>query len=260
MTRRWRHVQQGLISSSIANGLPPPESQLHTHLGLLSLWALLKFLVALLIASIRASGSSKMHSKAVTPPRMGREMNTGGAMYFWMPIAAAAVPAASGGGVRCLLGSCSSLTSHPSSCGHGRGGGFAIQFLSSVASLHVQILASEGTVASFEVVAFAESMIIIIGKALAPWPIGQERSWLDWCRCCQISCSCGWTWSLLFDYQLDAVRVLRDGIDLLNFWIFYCHRIDESVEVLLGRVGLVHGAKVCLPAIARHLPTDVWHV
>ena len=24
-------MQQGLISSSIANGLPPPESQLHTH-------------------------------------------------------------------------------------------------------------------------------------------------------------------------------------------------------------------------------------
>ncbi len=31
MTRRGRHVQQGLVSSSIANGLPSPESQLHTH-------------------------------------------------------------------------------------------------------------------------------------------------------------------------------------------------------------------------------------
>jgi len=31
MTRRGRHVQRGLESSSIANGLPPPESQLHTH-------------------------------------------------------------------------------------------------------------------------------------------------------------------------------------------------------------------------------------
>ena len=31
MTRRGRHVQRGLVSSSIANGLPPPESQLHTH-------------------------------------------------------------------------------------------------------------------------------------------------------------------------------------------------------------------------------------
>ena len=31
MIRRGRHVQRGLVSSSIANGLPPPESQLHTH-------------------------------------------------------------------------------------------------------------------------------------------------------------------------------------------------------------------------------------
>jgi hypothetical protein len=31
MTRRGRHVQRGLVSSSIANCLPPPESQLHTH-------------------------------------------------------------------------------------------------------------------------------------------------------------------------------------------------------------------------------------
>jgi hypothetical protein len=31
MTRRGRHVQRGLVSSSIANGLPPPESQLHTQ-------------------------------------------------------------------------------------------------------------------------------------------------------------------------------------------------------------------------------------
>ena len=31
MTRRGRHVQRGLESSSIANSLPPPESQLHTH-------------------------------------------------------------------------------------------------------------------------------------------------------------------------------------------------------------------------------------
>ena len=30
MTRRGRHVQRGLESSSIANSLPPPESQLHT--------------------------------------------------------------------------------------------------------------------------------------------------------------------------------------------------------------------------------------
>jgi len=31
MTRRGRHVQRGLVSSSIANDLPPLESQLHTH-------------------------------------------------------------------------------------------------------------------------------------------------------------------------------------------------------------------------------------
>jgi hypothetical protein len=30
-------VQRGLASSSIANGLPPPESQLHTHRGRLQL-------------------------------------------------------------------------------------------------------------------------------------------------------------------------------------------------------------------------------
>ena len=32
MTRRGRHVQRGLISSSIANGLLSPESQLHTQI------------------------------------------------------------------------------------------------------------------------------------------------------------------------------------------------------------------------------------
>ena len=41
--------------------------------------------------------------------------------------------------------------------------------LSSVASLHIQILASDGNVTSFEVVAFVELMTI--GKALAPRPI-----------------------------------------------------------------------------------------
>ena len=43
-------------------------------LGSLSLWASLEFVVALLIASIRTSGSSEMHLKAVTP-RMGRWIN-----------------------------------------------------------------------------------------------------------------------------------------------------------------------------------------
>ena len=65
----------------------------HTScLGSLSLWALLKFIAAILIASIRMSGSSKMHSEAVIP-RMGR-----GALYGWVPVAAAAIPGASGGG------------------------------------------------------------------------------------------------------------------------------------------------------------------
>ena len=66
------------------------------NLGLLSLWASLKFVAALLIASSRSIGSSKMHSKAVIPTK-GSGMNTGGAMYFRVPVAAAAVPAASGG-------------------------------------------------------------------------------------------------------------------------------------------------------------------
>ncbi len=65
---------------------------------------------------------------------------------------------------------------------------------------------------------------------------------------------------LLFNYQHDAVEVLGDGVDLLNFHIFHCHHIDENVKVLVGHVGLVLGSKVCLPAIARHLPTDIWHV
>ena len=60
------------------------------------LWASLKFVAALLIASIRSIGSSEMHTKAVIP-RKGSGMNTGGAMYFRVPVAAAAVPAAWGG-------------------------------------------------------------------------------------------------------------------------------------------------------------------
>ena len=66
-------------------------------LGLLSLWASLKFIAAILIASIRTSGSSEMHLEAVIP-RMGRGRNTGGAMYCWVPVADAAIPVASGGG------------------------------------------------------------------------------------------------------------------------------------------------------------------
>ena len=65
---------------------------------------------------------------------------------------------------------------------------------------------------------------------------------------------------LLFDYQHDAVRVFGDGVDLLDFRIFCCHGDDESVKILIGRVGLIRGSNVCLPAIARRLPTDVLHV
>jgi hypothetical protein len=41
--------------------------------------------------------------------------------------------------------------------------------LSSMASLHAQILASDGTDTSFEVASFSESMTI--GNAFAPWPM-----------------------------------------------------------------------------------------
>ena len=37
-----------------------------------------------------------------------------------------------------------------------------------VASLHAQILVSEGTITSYELVAFSK---IMIGNALAPWPM-----------------------------------------------------------------------------------------
>jgi hypothetical protein len=67
-----------------------------SNLGSLSLWALLKFIAAFLIASIRMSGSSEMNSKAVIPGK-GRGRNTGGAMYFWVPVSDAAVPVALGG-------------------------------------------------------------------------------------------------------------------------------------------------------------------
>ena len=117
-----------------------------------------------------------------------------------------------------------------------------------MASLHIQILASKGTVTSFEVVALAESMTI--GKALASWPmrpttmvVGLGGRRLFFAAVDEFDL-------LLLDYQHDAVGVLCDGVDLLGFRIFRCHRIDENVEVLVGRIGLVHGSKACLPAIA----------
>jgi hypothetical protein len=139
------------------------------NLGLLSLCALLKFIAAFLIASIRLIGSSKIHLKAVIP-RKNRGVNTGGAMYFRMPVAAAAVPVASGGG-KGVVSSVDAplwlLVLAPEAAGGGVMEVLLSNSLSSVASLHAQILASEGTNTSFEVTAFSESMTI--GKALAPW-------------------------------------------------------------------------------------------
>ncbi len=65
---------------------------------------------------------------------------------------------------------------------------------------------------------------------------------------------------LLFDYQHNAVRVLCNGVDLLNFWIYRKHCVNKSVKVLIGHVRLVGGSKVCLPAIAGRLPTDLPHI
>ena len=89
-----------------------------------------------------------------------------------------------------------------------------------------------------------------IGKALASWPmrpttmvVGLGGRRLFFAAVDEFDL-------LLLDYQHDAVGVLCDGVDLLGFRIFRCHRIDENVEVLVGRIGLVHGSKACLPAIA----------
>jgi len=39
-----------------------------------------------------------------------------------------------------------------------------------------------------------------------------------------------------------------------------CFTSASFFRLLLRRVGLIHGSKVCLPAIARRLPTDGRHV
>jgi len=108
--------------------------------------------------------------------------------------------------------------------------------LSSAASLHAQSLASEGTNTSFEVTVFSKSMTI--RKDLAPWPTRPI---------------------------MVVVGLVRVPPKFLQLWMnliffFCCHGDDESDEILIGHVGLVCGSKVCLPAIARRLPTDVWHV
>ena len=91
-----------LFNKVLVNCIEPPHKELCSlcgivQLGVAVLVASLKFVAALLIASIRLIGSSEMHSKAVIPKK-GSGMNTGGVMYFRVTVAAAAVPAASGGG------------------------------------------------------------------------------------------------------------------------------------------------------------------
>ena len=68
------------------------------ELGVTVLVGLVEIFAAILIASIRTSGSSEMHSRAVIP-RMGRGRKTGGAMYFWVPVAGAAVVSVASGGL-----------------------------------------------------------------------------------------------------------------------------------------------------------------
>ncbi len=128
-----------------------------------------------------------------------------------------------------------------------------------VASLHAQILASKGTVTSCEVMALSESMTF--RNALAPWLVRPATVVVGLVRVLpNFFATVDELDLLLFDYQHNAVRVLRDGIDLLNFQISHGHCVNESVDVLVGCVGLVCGLKVCLPAIAGHLPTDIPHV
>ena len=133
--------------------------------------------------------------------------------------------------------------------------------LFSMGSLHAQILASEGTNTSFEVTAFSESMTIgnwESSRSLAN-EANNSRSWIG-AGATKFLTAVDELDFLLFDYRHDAGRVFRDGVDLLNFRIFCCHVDDESIKTLIGHVGLVRGSKVCLPTIARRLPTDVWHV
>ena len=97
---------------------------------------------------------------------------------------------------------------------------------------------------------------MMIGKALAPWPTRPKTVVVGLVR---VPPNFFQLWMNLI-FFCSAVRVFHDGVDLLDFRIFCCHGNDESVEILIGYVGLVHGSKVCLPAIARRLPTDVQHV
>ena len=81
----------------LCHGQSQQRGQPHILLGVAVLVGLVEVYCFNFIASIRTSGSSKMHSEAVIP-RMGRGRNTGGAMNCWVPVADAAIPVASGGG------------------------------------------------------------------------------------------------------------------------------------------------------------------
>ena len=84
--------------------------------------------------------------------------------------------------------------------------------LSSVTSLHAQILVSKGTDTSFEVAAFSESMTI--GNALAPWASNGHR-WIG-AGAAEFLTAVDELDFLPFDYQQDAVRVFRNGVDPLD--------------------------------------------
>jgi len=92
-----------LFDKVFVNCVEPPHKEFCSlrgviELGVAVLVGLVEVRCCTLIASIRLIGSSEMHSQAVTP-RKGRGVNTGSAMFFRMPVAAAAVPEESGGGV-----------------------------------------------------------------------------------------------------------------------------------------------------------------
>ena len=89
--------------------------------------------------------------------------------------------------------------------------------LSLVASLHAQILASEGTNTSFEVTAFSESMTIgnwESSRSLAN-EANNSRSWIG-AGATKFLTAVDELDFLPFDYQQDAVRVFRNGVDPLD--------------------------------------------
>ncbi len=85
-----------------------------------------------------------------------------------MPRPAAAAQAALGGGVVSLAVAPPQLLVLAPVATEG-GVALLSNSLILMASLHTQILESEGTITSFELVAFSNSMMI--GNALSPWPM-----------------------------------------------------------------------------------------